>query len=232
VQDVRKDAENGPLLSLLPQPPDARTRVLLVERLGGHTTSEQWLPAGLWDELDRVRDRHVTVRSRVLAELRTLRGLESKFAKEDRDYDARLRDAHRTGDPGTVKDKRTAVEKRTAQRDAVERRLWAGVTVLAEVADEAIALIREHEDEWLGDLRARLEGAQEKRREAERLVAAAKREEWLVARLGKWVMTAADDGPMGRQPTPPADVDPPANLSPHVVRAALSWPWHEPRVVA
>jgi hypothetical protein len=103
------------------------------------------------------------------------------------------------------------------------------VTVLAEVADEAVALIRERQDECLGDLRLRLDGAQEKRREAERLVAAAKREEWLVTRLGKWVTTVADDGPMGRQPTPPADVDPPANLSPHVVRAALSRPWHKPR---
>jgi hypothetical protein len=231
-QSVTKDIEKGPLLSLLPPPPDARMRTMLVERLGGHTTSEQWLPAGLWDELDQVRDRHLKVRSRVLAELRTLRGLESKFAKEDRDYDARLRDAHRTGDPGKVKDRRTAVEKRTAQRDAVERRLWAGVTVLAEVADEAIAVIRERENEWLGDLRVRLAEAEDKRGEAERLVAAARREEWRIQRLGQWVMAAADDGPFGRQPTPPADADPPANLSPDSVRRALERPWYKPRVAA
>ena len=112
------------------------------------------------------------------------------------------------GDPGSVKDGRTPGEQRQAERAAIEERLWAGVIVLAEVTDAVIELVREREDDWLADLRVRLEPAREKRREAERLLAEAKAEEWRIHRLGQWLQITSEDGAFGRQPAPDLESPP------------------------
>jgi hypothetical protein len=85
--------------------------------------------------------------------------------------------------------------------------LSAAVVVLAEVADAVIELVREREDDWLADLRGRLEPAREKRREAQRLLDEAKAEEWGIHRLGMWVQVTSQDGAFGRQPSP--TIEPP-----------------------
>jgi len=58
------------------------------------------------------------------------------------------------------------------------------VTVLGEVVDSVVELVREREDEWLADLRARLEPQREKRRELESTLAELRALEWLTHQLG------------------------------------------------
>ena len=106
----------------------------------------------------------------VAAELDGLEALDARVREEDKQHDRDLRQAQRDGTPKAVEDRRTPSDQRQAERAAIEERLWAGVTVLGEVADAVIAALREHEDDWLADLRVQLEPAREKRREAERLL--------------------------------------------------------------
>lgn len=100
--------------------------------------------------------------------------------------------------------------------------------MLAEVVDAVVDLYRQREDDWLADLRARLEPAREKRREAERLLEEAKTEEWQLHQLGQHVQMTADDGPLGRQPVPTPSL-PPAQFSVEVATSMLERPWHKRR---
>ena len=99
--------------------------------------------------------------------------------------------------------------------------------VLSEVVDSVTELVRDREDPWLADLRARLLPAQEKRREAERLLAEAKADEWQLHRLGQWVQITSEDGAFGR-PAPNAS-EPPAQFSADLLRSSLEVPWNRDR---
>lgn len=216
---------SGPLLSDLPTSPDAATQMVLTERLKGHTTSPSWLPERVWPELDALRDEQLRLRFQVTDALEALDALTARFKSEDEGHAEQLRQAHRDGAPTSSEDRRTPAEQRVAERTAVEERLWAGVHVFAEHADRVIETIREHEDEWLADLRSRLVPAQEKRRRADALVVEAKAQEFELYRLGQWVQANADDQGFGRQPAP-APGGAPDQVSPEVLKDALERRWH------
>ena len=194
--------------------------------LRGHSTAANWLPDGLWPELDQLRAEQLRVREQVVTELTAREALQARFRAEDKQHEERLRQAHREGRPDSVEDRRTAVEQRQAERKAIEENLWAGVIVLAEVAEQVIELVREREDDWLAGLRVQLEPAREKRREAERLFAEAKAEEWQLHQLGQWLQITSEDGPLGRQPAP---LPSPPQFSADVLRSSLEVPWHRER---
>jgi hypothetical protein len=94
------------------------------------------------------------------------------------------------------------------------------VIVLAEVADSVVDLLREHEDEWLADLRVPLEPQRVRRRELQRQLDEAKAEEWRVHQLGNWVQKTGQDGPFGGQPAP-IPSPPPAQVSEELLRWSL-----------
>jgi hypothetical protein len=216
----------GPLpLPLSPSSPEAARAI---SQLQGHSTSALWLPQGLWPELDEIRAEHLRVREQVAAEQTALKAIDARFREEDRQHHLRLRQAHRQGRPGSVEDRRTPSEERRAERAQIEERLEAGIMVFAEVTTAVITLVRGREGDWLADLRRRLEPAQEKRREAERLLAEAKMEEWQLHQLGQWVQRTAEDGPLGRQPAPVSSA-PPAQFSEEKLRSSLEVPWHRDR---
>jgi hypothetical protein len=216
--------EPGPLQ--IPLPSDTKTRVAMAEHLRGYTTSERWLPEGLWPELDELRAEQLRLRDQVAADLDALHDLLTKFRLEDREHQERLLQAHRDGRPTSAEDRRTPAGHRAAARTTIEERLWAGALVFAEHAEHVIDSVREHEDEWLVDLRSQLTGAEEKRREAERLLAEARAEEFHVQRLGQWVQATADDEAFGRQPAP--TVQPvPRRFSPDALKGSLERPRHK-----
>jgi hypothetical protein len=225
---VSTPSKNTGPLTFPPAPASVRWGQL-ADRLRGHTTSVDWLPEGLWPELDSLRVEHQRLRGQVAAELDGLAALDSKNLREDAQHADALRQAHREGTPNSVKDERTPTEERAAARAAIEERLWAGVQVLAEHADRIIEAFREHEDEWLGDLRSRRAAAEEKRHQAEQLLEQARAEEFRVHRLGQWLQAQSDDDPLyGRQPAP-ALTDVPEHVAAEAYRDALERPWHKIR---
>lgn len=219
--------QEGPL-RLPPSPPSPAASRAVREKLRGHSTAANWLPEGVWPELDELRGEQLRVRGQVVAELTALEAVESRFRAEDEQHEQQLRQAHRDGRPGSVEDRRTPPDQRQAERAAVEERLWAGVVVLAEVTDSVIGLVREREDHWLADLRGQLEPAREKRREAQRLSDEARREEWVLHQLGGWLQNLANDGPFGRQPHPTPS-PPPAQFSAEIAAGMLERQWHKRR---
>jgi hypothetical protein len=170
-------SQPGPLALTLSAAQPSPEAIRAIRKLRGHSTSALWLPQGLWPELDELRAKHLRVREQVAAEQAALKAIDARFRDEDRQHELGLRQAHRDGHPDSVEDQRTPPEQRRAQRAEVYERLSAGIIVFAEVAEAVIELVRDREDDLLADLRARLEPAREKRREAERLVAEAKTEE-------------------------------------------------------
>jgi hypothetical protein len=212
----------------VPLPPDPKARTVMTEQLRGYTTSDRWLPEGMWPALDELRTEQLRLRAQVAADLSALNDLATRFRVEDLEHQERLRQAYRGGIPGAVEDTRTPSDQRAAGRAAAEEHVWAGAHVLAEHAERIIASVRDHEDDWLADLRSRLGVAVEKRREAERLLAEARAEEFRVHRMGQWVQATADDEAFGRQPAPA--VEPvPRSLSPDALKDSLERPWHRQR---
>jgi hypothetical protein len=224
--DAQAHETPGPLK--IPMPPDVATRRAVTEKLHGHTTAASWLPEGIWPELDELRAEQLRLRAQVAAEVHALENLVRKFSREDSEHNKRLREAQRAGTVDSVEDRRTPAEQRAAERGLIEERLWAGVHVFAEHAERIIETVREHEDEWLADLRSRLGPAQEKRHEAARLLAEAKAEEFRLYQLGGWLQTTADDQGFGRQPAPALGPIP-EKVSRLVFQDKLERPWHKLR---
>ncbi len=198
----------------------------MTEHLRGHSTSDAWLPAGLFDSLDAVRDEHLRLREQVASEIAALKHLDAKFKAEDENYAEQLRQAHRDGRLVSIEDKRTPPEERGTAHQVVEGRLWAGVQVLAEVTNKVIQVVRASEDEWLSGLRTRLDSAREKRDKAERLLAEARAEAFTIHRWGQWIQQTADDGAFGRQPAPRLE-PPPERLAADALAGSLERPWHK-----
>jgi hypothetical protein len=215
-------AAAGPLK--LPPPADADAHTA-VRQLRGHTTAPGWLPAGLSPELDELRDEMARVRGRAQTDLDELEALRRKYRTEDRDHEAALKQAARAG--STAEDRRTPEGARLAAVDPIDERLWATVEVMGEVADKVVATLREQEPDLLADLRVQLRTAEDKKREAERLLREAKTDEWRVHRLGQWVLNSSEDGPFGRQPAPTPE-PPPACFNREMLRDSLTRPWHKP----
>ena len=126
----------GPLVLPL-SPPSADAARAVREKLRGHSTAANWLPEGLWPELDELRSEQLRVRDQVAVELAALDAVNGRFREEDRQHERQLRQAHRDSRPGSVKDARTPREQRQAESAAIEERLWAGVMVLGEVVQES-----------------------------------------------------------------------------------------------
>jgi hypothetical protein len=121
----------------------------LREKLGGHTTAANWLPPGLWEELDALRAEHLRIRQSVATELANLEELDQRFRDENERHAEALREAHRSGGGNGVEDRRMPPGQRARARAAVEERLWAGIVVFGEVADSIVQLVRDKEDAWL-----------------------------------------------------------------------------------
>jgi hypothetical protein len=216
----------GPLR--IPIAPGGRVevRLALTERLKGHTTSAGWLPAGLSPELDELRTNSLRLRGRAANDLRAMEQLHREQQDEDRKHQVALQHALRDGE-GVPEDRRTSPEVRQSQHANLQERLDADILVMAEVADKIIEKLREQEPNILGTLRVGLNGAQDKRREAERLIAEAESEEWRIHRLGQWVLTTSEDGPLGRQPAPTPQPMP-AQFDRALLATSLKRPWHRP----
>lgn len=215
----------GPLLAHLPAAPTPELHVLLAGRLSGHVTSDTWLPEGLAAELDKLRDRHLVLRTRVVREIEQLRALNAWYRAEDRAHAEALREAHRTGTTAT--DARTSdADRENALGVAVES-LWPGIEVLAEFVAETIDAIRENETAWLGVLRMKLHQVEQQEAAARALVDESLSDMWRLHRTGQWILSTSDDGPLGRQPAPQA-CEPPTMFSRELLATSLERPWHQP----
>jgi hypothetical protein len=198
----------------------------LVEKLRGHAVDPGWLPTSglLGEALGGERAEHLRQLEGLQAAADAYRDAEATFLREDREHAAALRSYVREGgDPPA--DERTRLADREARLAALREDLEARVVVLAAHVERVVGLLRDREHDLLADLRAQLEPARAKRREAERLLAEAKGEEWHLAQLGRWVQQTSQDGPLGRQPAP-IPSPPPAQFSEAMVRAALERPWY------
>ncbi len=221
---------DAPLTLPMPSEPALRAKMArrgLAQRLAGFVTSPRWLPEGLFPELDKLRAEHVRLTRRAAAELGTLNDLVARFKGEDDEYNRLLRDAVQAG-MGTPEDGRTPAQQRAEQRAQAEQRLWATLEVLADYADEVVEAFRDHEDQWLAGLRDQRDQADEKMREAQRLVSEAKSELFRVHRLGQWVQAEADSQALSKQPAPALEPAP-EHVAADAFRDSLERPWHRIR---
>ena len=228
---MHKPDPDGPL-KWPSRPPDTETAVIVAEKLRGHVTSTRYLPAGLSPAIDAVRGELLRVRSRVAEDIDRLGDLLATYAAEDAGHTAALRAAHRAGVPGP-EDKRTPPERREAERQTIAESMWAGARVLAEIVDQARAALRDEGEQLLGDLRATVAVAQERREAAQRALDEAARLEWLALRRGNWLQNELDRGAFGTafsgQPAPEQDEEIPPGVDPalvlHKLKTATTRPW-------
>jgi hypothetical protein len=193
-----------------------------LRRLSGFATSVDWLPE--LDEIAEVRAQHVDLVNR-LAECLDIRAeLIRKFAGEDREFDLAQREGVRTGKQ--VRDRRTSDSERYALLEQCEAPLWPLIVVLAEVVDSAIAALREAEPAIMSRLATELASASSQRREAAKAVAEARRSEWLVAQVVRWVMDSSDGSAFGHQPRP-SRASPPKGFNGDAISLARPW-WKPP----
>lgn len=148
-----------------------------------------WLPpegAG-WPELAELREQHQRLlarRDEVYAERTTL---SDRFKAEDKARHEAQTAAFLADEPGELPDV-TPPEEREAAHKALSDRMRALNSALDEFLRDAVALIEEHVTVWTGDLANSREAAAEQRREAERLLSAARAEEVAAARAEQWLM--------------------------------------------
>lgn len=212
----------GSILALLPAPTDNATARALRETLRGHATADSWLPEDV-PELAEIRAQHLRLRALVAGCALAIRTDRLKWRREDQEHARALQEAARMGTQAPD-DSRTSAGDRQAAEEAALERLWPAVGALAEVVDEAVALIRKHEDVLLARLRDDHAAAHEKRRAAERLIREADTAAWHAAQRGQWLQATADDGPFGKQSAPVA-TPPPPRVTAAVVKNGLTRPW-------
>ncbi len=215
----------------LPLPRDPKIRVLFATVLAGQRSAGGWLAAGVFDELDELRDEHRRRVTRVEAAIQTLLRREQDWKEEDAGRAEELRAAHRAGEAPPA-DERTADVEREAERARLTESVWAAAQVLAEHVTRVVETVRGREDEWLADLEGRLGPAAAKRREAERLLHQARAEEFQIHGRAKWLKAIADNGPLF--PLVPALEGPPSQWTPQRDTYTFSrhWsdrkPWNRP----
>jgi hypothetical protein len=160
-----------------------------------------WLPEGSgWDALEELAVEHrrlIAQRSRLVFERAAV---DHRFEQEDEEYCAELSAAMREQREPSADPRTPPEEREAAQRSAAEN-ARAAVQAFDGFVRDAVARIEEEATGWLGDLATRQGHAAEKRREAERLVSAARGEEITAARLERWLKRNAGlDEQFGKAP--------------------------------
>lgn len=212
-----------------PVPPGAAVPLVVSSQLHGHTSSDRWLPSGLWPELDGLRERHLKLRAQAIAEADRVRAVAEQHKREDSEHSKALAAAFREGG-SQPDDTRTPAVERAAQLAGAQERMWTAARILGEHAAEVIATIRERETEWLADLRGRVARAEEEYRQALAAAEEKRAQMMWVPLLGKWLQANADDQGFGRQPVPSTEqAQAQTVLHPNVARDALQRPWHRVR---
>jgi hypothetical protein len=191
------------LAALPPLPPRVQNR------LHGRVVDPGWLAAGLHPDVDVARERHHELLGLVADTADELSAAKARWAGEDREHAAALREAVRSGEPEPP-DERSTPEERATQQGRLVEKLQAAAEVLAEHIAHAVDVVRKAENDILAGLKGQAGAARDQRREAEEQLAAAHRAEWKLARLARWTMQTADDpGGFGQQPAPTGDENPP-----------------------
>lgn len=214
---------DGPLK--LPAGLPMQAHLAASEHLRGHATAADWLPEGLSPVVDKLRARQLAQRGRLAEALDALSAFDSAMAAEDSAHEEALRDAQRAG-PTRAENKRTPLADRESARAELLAVIGAGVEVMAEVAQQVIAGMRQAEDGTLAGLRRQAGEADALRADARRKMAEADAVSWRLARLGQWTTATTDGGPFGAQPAPALSTPPP-RVDPSTVRDALERPWHK-----
>jgi len=208
---ARRRIADGPLI--FPAPAGPGTLDVIRSKLQGHVTSARWLPEGMWAELDEIRAEHLRVRSQVQRDIDAWHALRASHQAEEAKYATALTEAHRAGiEP--PEDCRTPQDQRAAERERIERSMWSGVKVLAEVVDRARAVLVKNEAEWLADLGGSRSEMQEAVREAERALHQARAKAWRGVKLGRWLKAEVENGPFAGQPAPTGDEKMPDGFDP------------------
>ena len=141
--------------------------------------SNDWLPEGLWPELDELRTRHHELLEQWQAAISAVADLHQRFEDEDEGRVQAYVDGKQpkvTGEPERV----GMLAEAKAKLEAARRQLEAFLA-------EAVETIQKHEDEWQAELDARGAAAAEKRQEAARLLAEADQAVGEVTRTRRWL---------------------------------------------
>jgi hypothetical protein len=162
---------------------------------------EDWLPGeeSPWPELADLHDEHVRLLRARQEQSDAIVALRVKYREEDKGYERGL--AEQIGDGVAVAEadmpEVTSAEVREAAIKEATIRYNAAERALADFIKGALKVMAEREAEWQLSLLDHVASAEEKRREARRLLAEADQEVAQVARLQHWVRRAG--GKVGLQ---------------------------------
>lgn len=151
-------------------------------------SKENWLPEGLWPDLDEAAQEHSeAVRAHATVRKEAV-DLGKKFKAEDEN---RIK-AYETGlEVPTMTDpaeRQAAVTEAKAKVEGAERRL-------CRAAAAGVLVVQEHQEEWLAEIEARKAAAEEKIEEAQRMLAEAHQAQGEAGRTEVWVRRTADNLP-------------------------------------
>jgi hypothetical protein len=166
---------------------------------------------------------------RLLEQLASVKAAEAEltaeYDAEDREFEQATLAAARECTEAP-EDTRTPAAEREAALAPHGTRRNAALVALAELVDRAVAAFREHEDEWLAELRGPArKAARLKEQEARRLLIEARNEHYRVFLWGRWVQTRANDDQGGQQQPPPVHAVAPPNWSEANHRDMLERHW-------
>lgn len=148
-----------------------------------------WLPHGLWPEMDDLHDRHKEFLSRLADASSAAASLTKSYEAEDEAKTTALAEGK---EPPSQTDE---TARQAALRDAAVR-TEAAMQALHNFLAEAIDVIQAKEADWLADLNARDSEAEEKRAEAARLLNEADQDTWTAKRSRMWIERTAKDRSM------------------------------------
>ena len=172
-------------------------------------TQPNWLPpADAWPELAECRAEHERLLGIVASEQSAVSALERRFADEDKNHSASLRDAFLGGDEPAQK--ATSPEDRAAQLAGARARATAATDALVASLENTLAEIAEKAPEWYDLLVSRRADADAKREQARRLVAEADAVAAEIGRMRFWLDRESGRSVLGHFPyaemaLPPAE---------------------------
>lgn len=149
------------------------------------TTRANWLPEGLFPELDEMHAKHSGALEKAEQATMSAQALREQYEAEDKAKELALRNGNEP--PKVTPDS----EREVALNEARARAVAARNAVYVCIA-EAEALIQGHEDEWLGELRRREVAAESKCEQLRREIEQIRNEVHASTRGKGWIKRTAE----------------------------------------
>jgi hypothetical protein len=167
---------------------EAQARGEILVRENPAIRKPNWLPEGLWPELDELRERHV----QLLADSSSTGSRKDQLTKKyEREDEAQMQALQAGEDPPPS----TPMDQRQSELHDAKLAADAAHIAFCEAVSEMVAKVREKRRDWNNTFTRLETEAREKREEMARLQKEAEQKEWDANRLRLWLSRTAEDKP-------------------------------------